>query len=337
MAGEALAGLREKSWMPFAGVTAAAVVLALLASAGVKVLVRLPEGAKATPALTAEDIANAGGLPLSPDDVTATVTEGGDGAEGAASSGSGAAGGLTAAIHAGRRMSQKDYVESILGRNIFDPTKIGKPECVGDECESGASDLKVTLKGTVVAVPAAYSAAFIAEEGVEIVHAYGIGQKVQGAEILEIQDKRVRVRNASGNEEWLEVGVDKPASAGDGAKPSSGEGGISGDGETNFTIDRSTLDAALGNMDELSGMARALLHRGPDGEYDGYRLSAIRRDTLPDKVGIRNGDIIHSVNGLQINSLDGAMKALDALKTQPNLKVEVTRRGQPTTLNYDIR
>lgn len=330
MAGEALAGLRGKPWVPFAGVTAGAVVLALLASAGVKVLVRLPDGAKPIPAMTAEDLASAGGLPLNPDDASATVTTGGGDA--------GSADNLNAAIHAGRRLSKDEYVKGILGRNIFDPSKIGQPECVGEDCPGGQqSDLKVTLKGTVVAVPAAYSAAFIAEEGKETVHAYGIGQKVQGAEILEIQDKRVRVRNPAGAEEWLEVGVDKPASTGDGAKPATTEGGITGDGETNFTIDRATLNAALGNMDELSGMARALLHRGPDGEYDGYRLSAIRRDTLPDKVGIRNGDIIHSVNGLPINSLDGAMKALDALKTQPNLKVEVTRRGQPTTLNYDIR
>ncbi len=332
MAGEALAGLRDKPWMPFVGVTVGAVVLALLASAGVGVLVRLPEGAKVTPAMTAEDIAGAGGLSTNADDVTAT-----GGGDAGADAGGSSADGLTAAIHAGRRLSKADYVKSILDRNIFDPSKIGKPICVGDECpDEAGSDLKVTLKGTVVAVPAAYSAAFIAEEGKETVHAYGIGQKVQGAEILEIQDKRVRVRNPAGAEEWLEVGVEKPASVGDGAKPAA-EGGITGDGETNFTIDRATLNAALGNMDELSGMARALLHRGPDGEYDGYRLSAIRRDTLPDKVGIRNGDIIHSVNGLQINSLDGAMKALDALKTQPNLKVEVTRRGQPTTLNYDIR
>ncbi len=334
MAGEALAGLRDKPWMPFIGVTVGAVVLALLASAGVGVLVRLPEGAKVSPAMTAEDIASAGGLPTNADDVTATVTAG---ADAGADAGGSSAEGLAAAIHAGRRLSKDEYVKGILGRNIFDPSKIGQPECVGDDCPDGQqSELKVTLKGTVVAVPAAYSAAFIAEEGKETVHAYGIGQKVQGAEILEIQDKRVRVRNPAGAEEWLEVGVEKPASAGDGAKPPA-EGGITGDGETNFTIDRTTLNAALGNMDELSGMARALLHRGPDGEYDGYRLSAIRRDTLPDKVGIRNGDIIHSVNGLPINSLDGAMKALDALKTQPNLKVEVTRRGQPTTLNYDIR
>lgn len=329
MAGEGLAGLRNKSWMPFAGVTAVAVVLALLTSAGVKVLVRVPDGAEVPKALTAEDIAEAGGLPK-PEGATATLTEDGGGASESAGASSA---GLTAAIHAGRRLSENEYEESILGRNIFDPSKIGKAETEGGD---PVSELKVTLRGTVVAIPSAYSAAFIAEDGKETVSAFGIGQKVQGAEILEILDKRVRVRHISGTEEWLVVGAEKPVSA-EGAKPASAEGGITGDGETNFTIERSTLDAALGNMDEMSSMARALLHRGPDGEYDGYRLSAIRRDTLPDKVGIRNGDIVHSVNGLPINSLDGAMKALEALKTQPNLKVEVTRRGQPMSLNYDIR
>lgn len=314
MTGEAGSTLREKPWLPVVGVTVAAAVLALLAAGMVRLAARLPAGAPdvSQPTLAASD--------LLPTDPSVPVR--------------GTADSLAKAVRASRRLSEADYVSSILGRNLFDPSQIGKKDDSPDG-EAAPSDLKVTLKGTVVAVPANYSAAFIAEEGKERISAFGIGQKVQGAEILEILADRVRVRRATGAEEWLVLNAEKPESA-TATAASTGEG-ISGDGDTNFTIDRSTLTNALSNMDELSTMARALLHRGPDGEYDGYRLSAIRRDTLPDKVGIRNGDIIHSVNGLPINSLDGAMKALDALRSSPNLKVEVTRRGQPVALNYDIR
>ena len=96
-----------------------------------------------------------------------------------------------------------------------------------------------------------------------------------------------------------------------------------------------------GTVESLSKLARALLHRGPDGEYDGYRLSAIRRGSLADKLGIRNGDIIHSVNGTTLNSVQGAMAAFQSLSggTSPGsgFKFEVTRRGQPVTLSYSVR
>lgn len=240
-----------------------------------------------------------------------------------------------AALPTFRKQSEQQYVAGILGRNLFDPEAIGKEDEGGGG--GGPVDLRFKLRGTIVVTPEAYSAAFIEEEGKNVVLAYGIGQTVGNAEIVAIERDRVLIRRG-GNEEWVSIGGGKEEATREPGEeaPITGEG-VTQESETRFTIERSVLDAKLADLAALQKEARALLHRGPDGEYDGYRLSAIRRGSMLDQIGVRNGDIVHSVNDLGLNSVDGALKALDQLKGQSALKVQVTRRGQPVTLEYDVK
>jgi general secretion pathway protein C len=234
-----------------------------------------------------------------------------------------------------RALGERVYIDGILERNLFDQSKIGVEEEGGPGGgEETVSSLNAKLKGTIVANPAVYSAAFIQVEGQQSAYAYGIGQTVQGAEILEILVDRVKIR-LGGREEWLTMGDDKVLTS---TNPSAeGEGGeVTQNGENEFTISRAVLDENLNDLESLSRMGRALLHRGPDGQFDGYRLSAIRRGSLPDQLGIRNGDIVHKVNGMDLNSVQGAMQALQTMQNQSSFKFEVTRRGQPVTLSYAV-
>jgi general secretion pathway protein C len=241
-----------------------------------------------------------------------------------------------------RALSETQYIDGILGRNIFDMDKIGVEADGGEGGEGGdgvaQSDLNATLKGTVVAVPETFSAAFILEDGKKSAYAYGIGQRILDAEILEILEDRIRIKRGNGKEEWLTLSdkeTKPPTTKPTAAAPE--DENVEKLGENEYVVDRSMLQQHLEDLEGLSRMGRALLHRGPDGEFDGYRLSAIRRGSLPDKLGIRNGDIIHSVNGMDLNSVQGAMQALQALQNENSLGFKVTRRGQPVDLNYQVR
>lgn len=243
-----------------------------------------------------------------------------------------------------RRISESEYRKAILDRNIFDQSAIGRDDAgPGGGGPGGPAEdrkLNVQLVGTVVAVPDSYSAAFILEEGKTHAYAFGIGQTVVGAEILRIEEDRVRVRRADGGEEWIRIddekpGADRSVASSSASLPPDEE--VEQVGEDQFVVSRDMVQEALSDMESLSRMARPLLHRGPDGEFDGYRLSAIRRGTLLDKLGVRNGDIIHSVNGMDLNSVQGAMQALDALESEAKLEFKVTRRGEEKTLSYDLQ
>lgn len=253
-----------------------------------------------------------------------------------------------------RKRTETQYLDAILSRNIFDPAKVGQTTTGGPGGKGGRggaggadddgvalSDLKVTLKGTMVATPASMSIAFIQEEDAEFAKAYPVGSTLHGADVTEVGAYWVRLTRADGRVELLilgEEGKQEGKKRTTSSKPApDSDSGVEQISETEFVVSRAMLDEHLKDLDGLSRMGRAILHRGPDGEFDGYRLSAVRRGSLGDTLGIRNGDIIHSVNGVPLNSLQSAMQALQQLQSDPNLKFEVTRRGQPVALNYEVR
>jgi type II secretion system protein C len=245
------------------------------------------------------------------------------------------------------RSLNRDYIHGILKRNIFDSEFIAlyNPSAVtegeGGELEK-KTDLKVRLLGTVVAEPAAYSSALIADDDRNSeATGYGIGDKLYDAEVMEIEPKRVMLKRSDGTVEYLTMDADDnapPRKTSSTSSATDGEDdGIQEVGEGKYIVSRETMDKYMTDMDALSRMGRALLHRGPDGEYDGYRMSAIRRNSIADKLGIKNGDIVHSVNGMSLNSMSGAAAALGSLQNDSEFGFDITRRGQKSNLSYEVK
>jgi type II secretion system protein C len=240
-----------------------------------------------------------------------------------------------------RVKTERQYLDAIMGRNLFNPDAIAdwnpsKATSSGGPDDT-ITDLKITLLGTVVATPASYSSALIAEDGDDgPAKGYSIGHHIHDAEVIAIEPKVVTLKRGNGKTEYLTM--DKKTSA---PKPPAGspdaEGGVEQLSENKYAIDRAMLDKYIGDIEGISRMGRALLHRGADGEFDGYRLSAIRRNTLADQLGIKNGDVVHSVNGSPLTSVQNAMSAYQTMMNEDSFTFEVTRRGQKVTLEYEIR
>lgn len=70
------------------------------------------------------------------------------------------------------------------------------------------------------------------------------------------------------------------------------------------------------------------------GEPDGLRLSGIERDSLGEACGFQNGDVLHTIDGEPILSLDDALAAYDRLRSADGASFEVTRRGR--TKNWEV-
>lgn len=243
--------------------------------------------------------------------------------------------------------SKRSFIDPILKRNIFDSTAVGllSAEATGAAQGDGRrTDLKVTLVATVVAEPEQFSSCLISAEEKQrgcTVCGYGIGDDLLGeAKILRIEQKKVFIRRTDGAIEYLDMEGEsslkpKTAAATD-ASAESAEG-VTKTGDNSYQVDASLVADALSNIDQLANQVRAIPHRGPDGEIDGFRLSAIRRGSLLNKLGIKNGDIIHSVNGSALNSASAAMGAYQQFGSEKNFTFEVTRRNQKQSLNYEIR
>lgn len=104
-------------------------------------------------------------------------------------------------------------------------------------------------------------------------------------------------------------------------------------GDDKVLVERRLFDV---DTNELARMGRAIPHKDVNGTTDGFRISGIRRGSLPNAMGIRNGDILHKVAGHEVNSLEGAMRAYGALGSTDTIVVELTRRSAPWTQTIEV-
>ncbi|HTJ45508.1 MAG TPA: type II secretion system protein GspC [Kofleriaceae bacterium] len=106
--------------------------------------------------------------------------------------------------------------------------------------------------------------------------------------------------------------------------------------DTDFTIERSMLDTLLSDPAQMSRAVR-IIPSIKNGQPDGLKLYAIRPTSPIAALGFMNGDTIHSINGLDLNSADKALDAYSRLKTQSSFDVAITRRGRALVLHYSIK
>lgn len=111
--------------------------------------------------------------------------------------------------------------------------------------------------------------------------------------------------------------------------------GVACESETRCTIDQAFVDAALANPASLAKQAR-IVPAMRDGVNAGYKLYGIRRESLPKALGLKNGDLIHTVNGHPLTTVDETMKLYTKLRDEKTFILEIERKGTPRRLTIEI-
>ncbi len=73
-----------------------------------------------------------------------------------------------------------------------------------------------------------------------------------------------------------------------------------------------------------------------DGKPLGFKIYAIRRGSLAWHLGLRNGDLIRTVNGYDLSSPDKCLEAYARLRASDLVVVELERAGISHELRYQI-
>lgn len=107
-------------------------------------------------------------------------------------------------------------------------------------------------------------------------------------------------------------------------------------GPDEWSIDAGFLNDQIKNPAKLMTMGRAVPHL-VDGKPEGFKLYAIRPSGLYYKLGVRNGDVIKSVNGSPLNSIDQALGLFNTLMESRDITLGVERRGSVVNMHYVIR
>jgi general secretion pathway protein C len=125
-----------------------------------------------------------------------------------------------------------------------------------------------------------------------------------------------RGRNAGLTDEELDDGIEKVS-------------------DTKFNIQRSLVDKALANQGSLMKAARVIPH-DENGRVVGVKLYGIRRTSLLGRLGVRNGDMLRTINGFDMTSPDTALEAYSVLRTADKLTLAVKRQNKEMTIEYNI-
>ena len=68
----------------------------------------------------------------------------------------------------------------------------------------------------------------------------------------------------------------------------------------------------------------------------GLRLEKLASAGLLERLGLRTGDMIKTLNGLQLSSLEGALEAQKLINSSSHLSLLIQRDGSPVTLEYRV-
>jgi general secretion pathway protein C len=197
----------------------------------------------------------------------------------------------------------------------------------------------------------AWSMATILNTSTQAQGGYIEGAEIPGAgKIKSIQYKWVDFENAKNGNRLERISLlDEPAPAAAPAvatapvdttpKDEMGaaiDSGIKKIDDTNFEIDRALIDKLLANPLAVSKGAR-VTPSIKNGKPNGIKLYAIRPSSIYAKLGLANGDTIHSINGFELDSLDKGLEVYQKVKDASGLQVSATRRGKPVVINYTIK
>ena len=113
-------------------------------------------------------------------------------------------------------------------------------------------------------------------------------------------------------------------------------GGISNNGQDEFVVDEAELDKGLENLPMLLTQARAVPYF-KEGRSIGLRLFAIKSGSLYEKIGLKNGDILKSINGNNLGDISQALKLFEQLKQERSISLVLEREKADREFKYQIR
>lgn len=111
--------------------------------------------------------------------------------------------------------------------------------------------------------------------------------------------------------------------------------GIHKTGPYQYTIDRSAFEAALNNPQQFAHAAR-IVPSMTNGVPSGFKLYAIKPSSVFAALGVLNGDMLVSINDIDLISAEKALTVYSTIKATSVFHVKIVRRSVPLTLTYTI-
>lgn len=255
----------------------------------------------------------------------------------------------------------------ILKRNIFDstqgrldletaPTTPEEAPIVSETYEFGKPYNRCDGQTKLVAsfyMPSRPEASVVALSGSAGSLIYANTMQVDGKEIVGIEPQRVVLRQngslcqlgmfAVGTETQVAentVEAKTEPETTPSAEPTQGgfttaelDSNISQNSPNNYSVNRSLINRLLQNQGELMRMARVV----PEEGGKGVKIYGVRPNSLLTRLGVKNRDVLKSINGYDMGSPTAALEAYAKLQSSDHITLSVVRDGATVNMDYSIR
>ncbi len=201
--------------------------------------------------------------------------------------------------------------------------------------------LRLVLRGVIATSDKELARAIISEPRGEEKY-YAVDDKLPGGAILkEIAADRVILQSRVGRMETLrlpkEFGKSGPVARGRVSTRPAGSSSARNRITPRITPAelRSYRDKLLSNPQELVGLIRSRPVR-EGGRIKGYKLFPGKDRALFNRLGLRSGDVIVSVNGMDLSDPANGLALLGQLSSASQMSVVVERRGRRQTVTLSL-
>jgi general secretion pathway protein C len=197
--------------------------------------------------------------------------------------------------------------------------------------------LGLKLIGTVIDPFGMYKLAAIEVKETKEQKFYKTQDTVLGAKVAMILRNKV-ILNRAGKMESLSAEFDDGGTPG---KVAAGGGMMGQDvsqlSESQYAVSKRYLDSQLASMSQLLTDVRAIPNLDKSGVTDGFKVFAIRKGSLFDKIGMQNNDVVKRINGVELDSAEKGLELFQALKNETTFNVDLMRKSQKTTMRFSVQ
>jgi type II secretion system protein C len=194
---------------------------------------------------------------------------------------------------------------------------------------SVSKELGLELVGTISGAPEA-ARAIIKNTKTKVLETYKTGQRIADARIEAIEADAVVLEykgqmRVLGLNSWRSKGTD-------GRYASSADSGINARPSSNDAV----ITSKAGYIQKLLSKA-VISPYVVDGRVEGLEITGLENLSEGETFGLKNGDIVHSVNGHSLTSKQKAFQILKKARSQDAISVEMSRNNRVNEISWPLR
>lgn len=248
------------------------------------------------------------------------------------------------------RLNEFDIISK---RNVFDSTSTGEESTQKSNCALVKSELPLKFTGVIYGGSAQNSLVLLEASATKTVDTFLLFDQVPAADALIVDIERRRVilerNNCKEYIELEELPIPKKRQAGvRTARSPKKAGGDAMDGssfrEDGFEREGGVVKATKQWVEKQITLdftktlqdAKASPYL-ENGQIKGFVLTRIRPDSVYEKMGLKDGDVVEAINGIELNDAARAIQTLNAMKNESNIELIVKRNDQSFPMKLQIR